>query len=82
MKPVVPKSQRCAIYTRKSSEHNLDLEFNSLDAQREALSRARRMRAGASTPIATTMAACLEPHSTARPCKTFWPMSRLARSLS
>jgi DNA invertase Pin-like site-specific DNA recombinase len=27
---------RCAIYTRKSSEHNLDLEFNSLDAQREA----------------------------------------------
>jgi site-specific DNA recombinase len=36
MKPVVPKPQRCAIYTRKSSEHNLDLEFNSLDAQREA----------------------------------------------
>jgi len=25
--------QRCAIYTRKSTEHNLDLEFNSLDAQ-------------------------------------------------
>ena|SRR6516164_7004753 len=24
------------IYTRKSTEHNLDLEFNSLDAQREA----------------------------------------------
>jgi hypothetical protein len=22
----------CAIYTRKSTEHNLDLEFNSLDA--------------------------------------------------
>jgi DNA invertase Pin-like site-specific DNA recombinase len=36
MKPVVPKPKRCAIYTRKSSEHNLDLEFNSLDAQREA----------------------------------------------
>ena len=36
MKTIVPKSQRCAIYTRKSSEHNLDLEFNSLDAQREA----------------------------------------------
>jgi site-specific DNA recombinase len=28
--------RRCAIYTRKSTEHNLDLEFNSLDAQREA----------------------------------------------
>jgi DNA invertase Pin-like site-specific DNA recombinase len=26
----------CAVYTRKSTEHNLDLEFNSLDAQREA----------------------------------------------
>src|ERR1700726_476967 len=36
MKPVVSKPQRCAIYTRKSTEHNLDLEFNSLDAQREA----------------------------------------------
>src|SRR3984893_15984257 len=36
MKPVAPKPQRCAIYTRKSTEHNLDLEFNSLDAQREA----------------------------------------------
>ena len=30
MKPIVPKPQRCAIYTRKSTEHNLDLEFNSL----------------------------------------------------
>ena len=36
MKPVAPKPQRCAIYTRKSTEHNLDLAFNSLDAQREA----------------------------------------------
>jgi site-specific DNA recombinase len=36
MKTVAPKSQRCAIYTRKSTEHNLDLAFNSLDAQREA----------------------------------------------
>jgi site-specific DNA recombinase len=31
-----PKLQRCAVYTRKSTEHNLDLSFNSLDAQREA----------------------------------------------
>ena len=30
------RSLRCAIYTRKSTEHGLDLEFNSLDAQREA----------------------------------------------
>lgn len=30
------KAVRCAIYTRKSTEHGLELEFNSLDAQREA----------------------------------------------
>ena len=36
MKAPIPKCQRCAIYTRKSTEHNLDLAFNSLDAQREA----------------------------------------------
>ena len=32
----MPRRQRCAIYTRKSSEEGLDMEFNSLDAQREA----------------------------------------------
>ena len=32
----MPKRSRCAIYTRKSSEEGLDMEFNSLDAQREA----------------------------------------------
>jgi DNA invertase Pin-like site-specific DNA recombinase len=30
------KLVRCAIYTRKSTEHGLELEFNSLHAQREA----------------------------------------------
>lgn len=30
------KKLRCAIYTRKSTEHGLELEFNSLDAQHEA----------------------------------------------
>ena len=30
------KIYRCAIYTRKSTEHGLELEFNSLHAQREA----------------------------------------------
>jgi site-specific DNA recombinase len=29
---------RCAIYTRKSSEEGLEMEFNSLDAQRDACS--------------------------------------------
>ena len=36
MKGILTKPMRCAIYTRKSTEHNLDLAFNSLDAQREA----------------------------------------------
>jgi DNA invertase Pin-like site-specific DNA recombinase len=31
-----PRRQRCAIYTRKSTEEGLEQEFNSLDAQREA----------------------------------------------
>jgi DNA invertase Pin-like site-specific DNA recombinase len=30
------KLLRCAVYTRKSTEHNLELAFTSLDAQREA----------------------------------------------
>jgi len=35
-KPTSVAKVRCAIYTRKSSEEGLDLEFNSLDAQRES----------------------------------------------
>ncbi|MDC0404367.1 recombinase family protein [Porticoccaceae bacterium] len=34
-KPIAPKL-RCAVYTRKSTEEGLDMEFNSLDAQRDA----------------------------------------------
>ena len=30
------KAIRCAIYTRKSTDENLELDFNSLDAQRES----------------------------------------------
>jgi site-specific DNA recombinase len=32
----ISKPAHCAVYTRKSTEYNLDLAFNSLDAQREA----------------------------------------------
>ena len=35
MSKTTPK-KRCAIYTRKSTEEGLDMEFSSLDAQREA----------------------------------------------
>src|ERR1700693_441242 len=38
MKTSSVKSVRCAIYTRVSTEHGLDQEFNSLDAQYEAAS--------------------------------------------
>ena len=37
---------RCAVYTRKSTEHNLDLAFTSLDAQREACEAYIRSQAG------------------------------------
>ena len=36
MNDTITKLARCAVYTRKSTEYNLDLAFNSLDAQREA----------------------------------------------
>jgi site-specific DNA recombinase len=36
MNAPVSKLARCAIYTRKSTEYNLELAFSSLDAQREA----------------------------------------------
>ena len=31
-----PKPLRCAIYTRVSTDHGLEQDFNSLQAQREA----------------------------------------------
>ena len=36
MKQMPIQKTRCAVYTRKSSEEGLELEFNSLHAQREA----------------------------------------------
>jgi site-specific DNA recombinase len=38
VKPPSVKPVRCAIYTRVSTEHGLDQEFNSLDAQYDAAS--------------------------------------------
>ena len=38
MKAPSVKRVRCAIYTRVSTEHGLDQEFNSLDAQYDAAS--------------------------------------------
>src|SRR6204780_1027599 len=36
MESIKPRTLRCAIYTRKSSEEGLEQDFNSLHAQREA----------------------------------------------
>jgi hypothetical protein len=36
MKPAAKKPQRCAVYTRVSTDNGLEREFNSLHAQREA----------------------------------------------
>ncbi len=36
MNKAVVRKLRCAVYTRKSTEEGLEMEFNSLDAQREA----------------------------------------------
>jgi hypothetical protein len=38
MKAPSVKPVRCAIYTRVSTDHGLDQEFNSLDAQYDAAS--------------------------------------------
>jgi hypothetical protein len=42
MKALLVKPVRCAIYTRVSTEHGLDQEFNSLDAQYDAASHRNR----------------------------------------
>src|SRR5882757_1616922 len=47
MKPPSIRPVRCAIYTRVSTEHGLDQEFNSLDAQYDAASAYIRSQAHA-----------------------------------
>ena len=48
MKAASVKPVRCAIYTRVSTDHGLDQEFNSLDAQYDAASAYIRSQAHAS----------------------------------
>src|SRR3979411_1223868 len=52
MKSPLIKKVRCAIYPRVSTDHGLDQEFNSLDAQYEAASAYIKSQAHAGwTPI-------------------------------
>ena len=76
---------RCAIYTRKSTDHNLDLEFNSLDAQREACEAYIKSQAHEGwrlVPAHYDDGAFSGPRSTALPCRNCWARSRPARSIS
>ncbi len=67
------KQQRCAIYTRKSTEAGLEQDFNSLDAQREACEAYIKSQAHEGWKLLpralTTVASPAEP-CTARPCRT------------
>src|ERR1700716_1924802 len=54
MKPASIKPVRCAIYTRVSTEHGLDQEFNSLDAQYDAASAYVRSQAHAHWTLVRT----------------------------
>lgn len=47
--------QRCAIYTRKSTEEGLDQAFNSLDAQREACEAFVASQAGMGWKLIATL---------------------------
>jgi hypothetical protein len=79
------KIRRCAIYTRKSTEHGLEQEFNSLDAQREAAEayiKSQAHEGGALVPSAMTMAASRVAPWTALPCRLSWPTSLKGGSTS
>jgi len=53
--PKKPKSLRCAIYTRKSTEEGLDQAFNSLHAQREACEAYVKSQAGEGWTLVRTI---------------------------
>ena len=77
---------RCAIYTRKSSEHGLEQDFNSLDAQREAAeayikSQAHEGWRPGQRPAMTTVASPAARWN-ALPCNRCSPTSEPARSMS
>jgi len=79
----VSKLARCAIYTRKSTEYNLELAFNSLDAQREACEAYIKSQAHEGWRlIPGRYDDGAAPRSSVRRCSSSWRMSRRARSTS
>ncbi len=77
---------RCAIYTRVSTDHGLEQDFNSLDAQREAAEAYIKSQAHEGWTAVqrqlTTMAASRAARSTARPCSGCSPTSAPGGSTS
>jgi site-specific DNA recombinase len=81
----VSKLARCAIYTRKSTEYNLELAFNSFDTQREACEAYIKSQAHEGWRLipgryddGAFSGASLE----ARRCSNSWPMFARARLTS
>ena len=82
MKGPSAKAVRCAIYTRVSTEHGLDQEFNSLDAQYEASSAYIKSQAHAGWILirpATTTAAPPVGRPTGPICRGCWKTSGRGR---
>ena len=78
------KPLRCAIYTRKSTEHGLEQEFNSLDAQREASEAYIASQRSEGWTCLTTRyddGAIPAATPTGRPCSAYWRTSRRAGSM-
>ena len=73
---------RCAIYTRKSTEEGLDMEFNSLDAQREACEAyiaSQRAEGWRPVPDRYDDGGVSGAHWSALPLSASWRTSRPAR---
>ena len=80
MKAPSIKPVRCAIYTRVSTEHGLDQEFNSLDAQYDAASAYIRSQAHAGWTLIRSRYddGGYSGGSTDRPtCRDCWTISAL-----
>ena len=85
MKSGTVKPVRCAIYTRVSTDHGLEQDFNSLDAQHDAAQAYIRSQAHAGWTLirpATMTAAIPAARPSGRPCSGYWLTSGPARSTS
>jgi site-specific DNA recombinase len=79
-----PKLLRCAIYTHKSTEHSLALEFNSLDAQRdtcEVYIKSQASQGWRALPQRYDDPAYSGGNLDRPALKCFWPISKSARSM-